>query len=295
LCSDEVEGLKPYFITLTFQSFAGSALERDEAEKQIARFNRVWRRSQKSKRFLPPLSISVVEVTHGREHNMHVHAHVVGFYEIGSFHPEETVSRWLSSAKREGVVALRSSQCVKEVSLEDKSRLAAYMAKGSTVAGVAFEMQGSEWKSGSLASLLSAEKGSVEHKAYCAMMPALVSTKLRTWRPSKAFRELLAELEMNADDSAGEMEEEELEESSAVLMIGAGAWKEANRLRLPSSLLGKWRFTIRDLLEDLLLVGDVFLAEDVVSLLDHHQYYRSSLSRKEYQDRLWLKLETLLL
>ena len=294
LCSDEVEGLKPYFITLTFQSFAGSALEREEAKRQIDRFSRVWRRSQKSKRFLPPLSISVVEVTHGREHNMHVHAHIIGFYD-GSFHPEETVNRWLSSVKKEGLVALRSSQCVKEVSLEDKSRLAAYMAKGSTVAGVAFEMQGSEWKSGSLALLLSAEKGSVEHKAYCAMMPALVSTKLRTWRPSKAFRELLAELEMNADDSTAEMEEEELEESSGVLMIGAGAWKEANRLRLPSSLLGNWRFTIRDLLEDLLLAGDVFLAEDVVSVVDQHQHYRSSLSRKEYQDRLWLKLETLLL
>jgi hypothetical protein len=127
------------------------------------------------------------------------------------------------------------------------------------------------------------------------MMPALVSTKLRTWRPSKAFRELLAELEIGSGDTTVEVEEEELEEPSAVLMIGACAWKEVNRLRLPSSLLGNWRFTIRDLLEDLLLAGDVFLAEDVVSLVDHHQYYRSSLSRKEYQDRLWLKLEALLL
>ena len=51
LCSNKVEGLKPYFITLTFQSFAGSALERDEAKRQIDRFSRVWRRSQKSKSF----------------------------------------------------------------------------------------------------------------------------------------------------------------------------------------------------------------------------------------------------
>ncbi len=293
LCSDETEDLTPFFVTLTFQSFAGSALTQSQAEAQIDRFNQIWRRSQKTKKFLPKLSLSVVEVTHGQMSNMHIHAHVLGFYD-DSMSPEKTVDCWLSSARKEGVVALASSQNVKKVCLENKARLAAYLAKGSTVAGIALEMQGSEWKFGTLASLLSGKNGSVEHQAYCAMMPALVSRKLRTWRTSKAFRELLGRLELKIDGSSVEKEAIEIE-ADATLLIPAGAWKDSNRFPLPSSLRGRWRFTVRDLLEDLLLTGDVFLAEDIVSLLSKHSHYAAHVSRKEYQKQLWLELESLLL
>jgi hypothetical protein len=293
LCSEEVEELKPFFITLTFQSQQSSALSYEESKAQLEKFNSVWRRSKKSKDFLPGLSLAVVEVTSGKQMNLHVHAHILGFYDE-SVTPERTVGRWLLSASKEGVVATRSSQCIKEVSLEDRGRLARYLAKGSTVAGMAMELQGAHWKSGTIADLLDSKKGSIKDRAYRAIVPALTEKSFRTWRPSRRFGQLVTRLEAEALEKEGK-EEEVSSEADASLSIPAKVWKEANRLELPASLRGEWRFTIRDLLEDLLLDGDVILAEGVIEIVEKHVHYRRKLSNEEYERRLWLKLEALLL
>jgi hypothetical protein len=105
------------------------------------------------------------------------------------------------------------------------------------------------------------------------------------------FREIASKLKEEDEEEKEEIEEE----ISARLFVPANVWLESNRAFLPEKLRKSWCFTIRDYLEDLLLSGDVFLAEDLVKLLSS---YLSRLKRKPREkDRidLWPLFEELIL
>lgn len=304
LCSEEIGSLPhvPYLVTLTLQSRGGSALNFNSVVSQIRRFNSVWNHAQNSIYFLPKRYIASVELVCGKEMNAHVHVHVLAFYEPDSkWSPQRTIDRWLVSAGKKGAIATFNSQDFRPVETGERSKVAGYLAKGSTTSGVsrvALELQGQSFKGRSLKALLElAQDGSLEKTAYLSIARALSVTKLKTYRSSTEFGAVLERVSVDVGESSSS-EEKPLEVSpEKVLTIPVIAWKEMNRVRLSSSLAASFQgcYLVRDVVEDLLLSGDRFLAEGVVDCLLQFYQYRSRLSKVEYHDRLWLNLNELLL
>ena len=304
LCSEEIGSLPhvPYLVTLTLQSRGGSALNFNSVVSQIRRFNSVWNHAQNSIYFLPKRYVASVEMVCGKEMNAHVHVHVLAFYEPDSkWSPQRTIDRWLVSAGNKGAIATSNSQDFRPVESGERSKVAAYLAKGSTTSGVsrvALELQGQSFKGRSLKALLElAQDGSLEKTAYLSIVRAMSLTKLKTYRASKEFSAVLERASVDVGECSLS-EDRPIEVSSEkVLTIPVIAWKEMNRVPLSSSLVASFQgcYIVRDVVEDLLLSGDKLLAEGMVEILLRFHHYRSRLSKFEYHDRLWLKLSELLL
>ena len=179
------------------------------------------------------------------------------------------------------------------------------MAKGSTsslAAGVAVEMQSQKFKEDKESSrtpfalLREATTDSLELKAYQVSMGALCQTKLQTYRTSRRFSDILKEVSSVVGESSFEDETPLEVEREKVLIAPVHLWKEMNRIRLSEKLLELYPgcFFVRDIIEDLLVVGDRLLTNFIVDALAENHSEHTRLSKKGYECLLWKELEDIL-